>query len=386
MTPEEVGFWVAATLLAYVYVGYPVFMTAAAALRSPAVTAPVHATATWPMVTVIVTAYNEAARIGPRLDNLLALDYPRDRLEILVGSDGSSDGTATQARAWAARGVHVHAFAFRRGKPAMLNHLVPRARGSIVVLADARQRFGRGAITALVARFRDPAVGAVSGELVLTQSGTPTGVATGVGVYWRYETHIRRVESQVDSMVGATGAIYAIRRHLFLPIPDDTILDDVLIPMQVARAGYRVVSEGQAVAYDRVARHGREEFTRKARTLAGTFQLLSRHRWLLNPVRNRLWLQTLSHKALRLTCPLLLVVALVSSIALADSLPFLGLAVAQVVFYLLAVHSVVAGDKGRWSRLRSVPYTFCLLNAATVVAFWRFAVTGQAVMWERPSR
>ena len=374
------------SLLAYVYLGYPLLMTAVAALRDPGGGPASDAPAQWPIVTVIVTAYNEGPRIGPRIDNLLSLDYPRDRLEILIGSDGSTDSTVSQARAAAARGVHVHAFAVRRGKPAMLNHLVPRARGSIVVLADARQRFEKGALAALVARFHDPAVGAVSGALLLTQPATPTAVGSGVGFYWRYETHIRRVESRIDSMVGATGAIYALRRHLFTPIPDDTILDDVLIPMQVMRAGYRVVFEGRAVAFDEVARHGREEFRRKARTLAGTFQLLSRHRWLLDPVRNRLWVQTLSHKALRLICPVLLAGALGSSVALADSPVYAGLAIAQVLFYLAAIQGAFSRHGGRWSRLLSVPYTFCLLNAATVVAFWRFAVTGQAVLWDRPDR
>src|SRR5262245_30230345 len=185
-----------------------------------------------PSVTALVVAHNEAAAIGARLENLLALDYPRDRLEIILASDGSSDETASVGRRYEAAGVAVIAFAERRGKTPVLNDLVPKARGDIVVLADARQRFDGGAVRALVARFRDPRVGAVSGELLL---GAAPG--DGLGFYWRYEKLIRRSESRVDSTVGATGAIYAIRRELFEAIPEDTVLDDVLIPLRIARRG-----------------------------------------------------------------------------------------------------------------------------------------------------
>src|SRR5690606_10218907 len=210
-------------------------------------------------------------------------------------------------------------------------------------------------------------------------------VGEGVGLYWRYEKHIRRMESRIDSSIGATGAIYAIRRRLFTPIPADTVLDDVLIPMLIARQGYRVVFEGSALAYDATPPNGRGELARKARTLAGLFQLFSVHRWLLSPARNRLWLQTVSHKALRLCGPVLLAGMLLASIA-ADGLLFDLALGGQVAFYAAALAGGTFGLRvRRVPRLLALPWTFCLLNVAVCVACWRFATGSQRVTWERPA-
>src|SRR5206468_6296534 len=243
-----------------------------------------------PRVTLIVVAHNEEARIGARLQNILALDYPRDRLELVVASDGSTDGTVAAACRYAPEGISVRAFAARRGKSAVLNDVVPTATGEIVVMADARQQFERGALRALVDDFADPAVGAVSGELMIAAKREGDGVGQGVGFYWRYEKFIRRNESRAGSTIGATGAIYAIRRALFEPIPDDTILDDVVIPLHVVKRGYRVLFESGARAFDEASARSRQEFVRKVRTIAGTFQLFARETWLFDPRRNPVWL------------------------------------------------------------------------------------------------
>lgn len=380
MSIAEVVFWSALALLAYTYAGYPLLVTLAARRRPEAASDP----DVLPHVTVVIAAYNEEARIRERIANLLEQDYPADRLDVLVGSDGSTDRTAEAVRATGSLHVSVVAFAFRRGKAACLNDLVPRASGDIVVFADARQAFAPDAVRRLVARFGDPRVGAVSGELLLRPSG-PSPVGEGVGLYWRYEKHVRRMESRVDSSVGATGAIYAIRRRLFTPIPADTVLDDVLIPMLIARQGYRVVFEGSALAYDATPPNGRGELARKARTLAGLFQLFSVHRWLLSPARNRLWLQTVSHKALRLCGPVLLAGMLLASIA-ADGLLFDLALGGQVAFYAAALAGGTFGLRGRRvPRLLALPWTFCLLNVAVCVACWRFATGSQRVTWERPA-
>lgn len=377
MVDLEIVFWGCAALLMYIYLGYPALVWLWARLRPRRdITGREE-----PTVTIVVAVYNEERTIRRRLGNLLALDYPRDRLEILVVSDGSTDATAALAEEYVAQGVAVLARDRRQGKPSALNEAVPKSHGEIVVFADARQSFASGALRALVTHFADPHVGAVSGELVLVAEGKG-GVGGGVSSYWKYEKFIRVNEGRVDSTVGVTGAIYAIRRDLFEPIPADTILDDVLIPMRAVQRGHRVLFESTALAFDRAATMPGEEWTRKVRTIAGTFQLFSRERWLLDPFRNRLWFQTVSHKALRLITPLLLLGVFGANLLLFGRSPYHLAFGAQGLFYGAALMAALGGRH----RMLAVPYVLCLLNWATVVAFCRFATGRQGVTWERAER
>lgn len=381
LSGEQIIFWIAILMVAYTYVGYPLLLRAWAVFR-PCGTTIDDAPPFEPRVTVVVVAYNEAARIRERIENLLAQDYPADRLNIVVASDGSDDDTVMVARKYQSSGVQVIAYKKRRGKSAVLNEMIPKCRSDIVVLADARQRFEPGAVRALASRFADTNVGAVSGELVLTGDNEANGVGEGVGFYWKYEKFIRRNESRVDSTIGVTGAIYALRRTLFEPIPTDTLLDDVLIPAAVMRRGYRVLFEPQARAYDRVAASAQTEFRRKVRTLAGNFQLFTQQPWLLNPFANRIWLQTVSHKFLRLLVPLWLIVAFNVNVLLLQEPLYRWLFVAQCALYAAAACGYELRDS-RWRvRALKVPYVFCMLNWAVVVGFARFIFGRQRVAWE----
>jgi biofilm PGA synthesis N-glycosyltransferase PgaC len=254
-----------------------------------------------------------------------------------------------------------------------------------VVFADARQRFDRRALRALVSSFADPSVGAVSGELMLTADPDAAAACHGTCFYWRYEKHIRSRESRVDSTIGATGAIYAIRRDLFEPIPLDTILDDLLIPLRIVRRGYRVLFEPEARAYDRTPATGREELSRKTRTIAGTFQVFARERWLLNPIRNRLWFQTVSHKGLRLILPALHLTLFVANLAVLDRWPYPWILSAQLTFYAATLLGCTTVFGRRRPLLVSVPHTMCLLCWATLVGFARALAHRQPVTWERVS-
>lgn len=378
MTIIQAIFWLAVVLIVYTYVGYPMLMWVWASCRRR-----IDRTARIaPELSILVVAYNESDRIRRRIENLLSLDYPTDRVEIVIASDGSNDSTADQARTYRNCGIRAIEFSARRGKAAVLNTVMPMLRGEVVVLMDVRQRVDGNALCALIHHFADPETGAVSGELMFDEDDGNSEVGEGVGFYWRYEKFIRLNESRVDSAVGTTGALYAIRRSLFEPIPEETILDDVLIPMCIARKGYRVLFEPRARVYDRICVSSATEFGRKVRTIAGNFQLLFHQRWLLNPYKNRLWFQTVSHKFCRLLGPVCLVAVFTTNLALLDRSFY------QLVFGLQAgfYASALAGHAFRKGAARNVflnvPYSFCLLNWATVVGFYQFATGRQRVTWQ----
>lgn len=381
MTIQLFVFLLAVLVLGYTYVGYPLLIAMMARRRGPR-----HSKARIsPRVSILVIARNESQRICERIENLLALDYDRDKLEIVIASDGSSDQTATLAKSYSHAGVKVIEFEHNRGKPAVLDDVVPHLSGSIVVLMDSRQHIARQALHALVDNFADPQVGAVSGDLLLSRDASGEGLE-GVGFYWRYEKAIRASESCVDSTVGATGALYAIRRELFEPIPKDTLLDDVLIPMQIVRRGYKVLFEPAALASESLAANASMEYRRKIRTIAGNFQMFCRQRWLLNPRVNRLWFQTVSHKLLRLLCPVFLLLALLSNALLLDNAFFLVVIFLQLLFYAMAIAASFLPEKASQTALLSIPYTFCLLNWSTAVAAYRFFRGRQGVTWEQVNK
>jgi len=378
MISLHILFWVAALVLGYTYVAYPLLIRVWAQVRGQ----PHLRKAMRPLVSIVVVAHNEAPRIVRRIENLLELHYEAENLEIVIASDGSSDATVELARTFEPAGVRVVAFDAHRGKPAVLNDVIPQLRGEIVVLMDVRQTIAENAIRMLVENFVDAQIGAVSGELVLTK-GEADSSMDGVGFYWRYEKFIRLNESRVDSTVGVTGALYAIRRELFEPIPTDTILDDVLIPMQIVRKGYRVLFESGEIASEHLSLSSNAEFRRKVRTIAGNFQLLVQHPWLLNPFANRLWLQTVSHKLLRLVCPAFLVLVLVANFFLLDFLFYQLTFALQILFYTAALIAHLAPEASGKTPLLSVPHAFCLLNWSTVAGFGRFIGGRQQVTWAR---
>ena len=277
----------------------------------------------------------------------------------------------------------MRAFREHRGKPALVNALVPVVHGEIVMFADARQRFEPRTVRELVANFADPRVGAASGELVLTAADGTTAAGQGTAFYWRYEKFIRSTEGRVDSTIGATGAIYAIRRSLFEPIPDDTLLDDVLIPLRIVRRGYRVVFEPEARAHDCASATARQEFVRKTRTIAGMFQLLAREGWLLESVpqpalvRNRV-----TQGAAPGAADAPRGVAGREHHARRFRILRIDARRCRRCFYTAAI----VGSTQR-SRRRSIVFTapcaMCLLLWATVVGFFRFITHRQQVTWER---
>jgi cellulose synthase/poly-beta-1,6-N-acetylglucosamine synthase-like glycosyltransferase len=377
-TALAVLFWACAMLVVYAYVGYPALVWWLARRSGPAPARPVWSDATAPPVTLLIAVHNEEGIIDRRLENVLAAQYPTDRLRVVVASDGSTDRTDAIVQGYASRGVRLLTYP-QRGKAATLSEalaeLAPE-RGAepaeVVVFADARQTWAPDALRRLLENFADPTVGAVSGDLVIESA---PGVLAGVGAYWRYEKWLRRQESRAGSMVGVSGSICAVRRSLFRPIPPGTILDDVYWPLRVAMHGYRVVHEERAVAFDQLPPRLGDEFRRKVRTLSGTFQLTARLPSALLPWRNPVWLQFLSHKVCRLLVPW----ALIALLLLSAVLPGVVYAVAlwcQVVFYALAVASL-SGWLGRRLRLVRTAGAFLVLNTAAWLAWWTW-ITGRS--------
>ncbi|MBI5802596.1 MAG: glycosyltransferase family 2 protein [Verrucomicrobia bacterium] len=357
----QILFWSSFAALAYTFLGYPLLIGVLAKIapRPPAKSRPAHP----PSVSVVLVAFNEEARIRARVENLLAADYPAGQLEVLVVTDGSTDGTVAQLRALAHPRVRVLAREQRSGKSACLNAAIPDARGEIVVLCDARQRFAPHTIPELVANFSDPALGAVSGALEIDPAAT--GVGGGVDLYWRLEKFIRASEGRFSSTIGATGAVYAIRRDLFQAIPVDTLLDDVVIPMQIAvNHRRRVTFDPTAPAYDPQTTDPAKEKRRKLRTLAGNFQMLAQHPGWLLPWRTGLWWQLLSHKYSRIVAPVFMVTMLTGNAALAGEPFYRMVLAAHVAFYALALLGL-ALPALKWKPL-SVPAGFVFLNLMTV--------------------
>ena len=369
-------FWVATLFVFYAYLGY----AAGLWLWSHLSPKPVLHGTNRPPVSIVMVVRNEEASLPGKLRNLASFEYPPERMEFVVASDGSSDNTASiLSEAAKDKRFHILLSAESRGKACRLNEALNVAQGEIVVFVDARQVIEKDALRLLMEDFADPSVGCVSGELML---GDPaTGEAEDrMGLYWRVEKKIRELESASGSVVGATGAIYAVRRSLLAPIPPETILDDVLLPLTVARQGERVIFDGRARAWDAADLGAEREFRRKVRTLTGNYQLLQIAPWVLSGA-NPLRLRFISHKLLRLAVPFALAVMLVACAA-THGLFYRAALALQLTFYALSLFAVFKRQCGPLTRVANAALALIVLNSAAVVAFANF-VTGRKEVWAR---
>ena len=351
-------------LLFYTYLGYPLLIALLARLfpmrveRDPSYQ---------PTVSVCMTVFNGAAYLDRKIESLLAMDWPRHKLEILIYSDASTDGTDAIIARWAAREPVVRFIrgTTREGKPTGLNCLREIAVGEVLMLTDVRQPVSRAPCARWPNGLADRTVGCVSGNLVLEGEA-------GSGMYWRYEKFIRRQEARFRSLVGVSGSIALVRKVDMPVLPHDLVLDDVWIPMRLRLEGRRIIMADEAEAYD-VAAEDDREFGRKVRTLAGNYQLFAWMPLLLSPLHNRSWFETFSHKFLRLLCPwvLLLLVGVAWAAAMGETHPTAraageALLGAQVIFYFIALVGPRAGRLGRLAR------TFVVMNMAALLGFGRF--------------
>jgi len=357
----ELIFWLSGAVVAYVYIGYPLLLKLAHLAFGRA---PSHPPAVEPPMTLVISAFNEEASIREKLENTLQLDYPADRLQVLVVSDASDDRTDDIVREFAGRGVRLLRMAERGGKTVGLNAAIREASGEVVVFSDANAMYRRDALRRLSAPFADRTVGAVVGESTYHDSETASEASESL--YWKYETAIKRLESETGSVVGGDGAIYAIRRGLYVPMRADA-LSDFVNPLQIVKSGHRCLYEPAAQSVEKAAEGFDREFRRKVRIVNRAWRAMLGMPELLNPFRHGFFaLKLISHKLLRWLAPVFLAVLLVTNLALLGQGPLYAASLAaQLAFYALALTGHVLRHRERMPRLLSVPYYFTMVNIAS---------------------
>ena len=373
-------FWICAGLAFYVYLGYPLILFLFSRRRNASSAVNLH----FPSVSLLISAYNESKVIQSKLENALAIDYPKNLLEIIVISDCSDDGTDEIVRSFPDARIRLVRQAMRLGKSAGLNLGVPKTFGQILVFSDANALYDRLAVRRLVRHFSDAKVGYVVGNSgYLEDSGSQAKQAEGC--YWKLETWLKQCESGFYSVVGADGAIYAIRRELYAPLrPTD--INDFLNPLQIVDKGFVGVFEPTAISFERAAGSFEQEFRRKTRIISRSLSALARVPGVLNPFKNsRHWFMLMSHKVLRWFTPFYMMVLLAVSIMLCE-LPMYGIsAILQLSFYSFALVGWLI--RGRLATLKVfyLPYYFCLVNLASLVGIFRYFSGDLRATW-KPAR
>jgi len=361
----------------YTYVGYPVLLLIVSRIWGRQARRDSKST---PSVSIVLAVYNEERFVRGRVEELAGLLRSSGLTgEILVVSDGSIDATSAIADTVDRELVRVIDLPKNQGKAVALTVGCQTSRNDVIVFADVRQRWGSDTLRLLLENFADPRVGAATGDLVVE---TESGVMAGVGLYWKFEKWLRRTESRLGSMVGVTGAIAAVRRELFHPIPAGTLLDDVYWPMQVAMQGFRVVHDSRSKAYDQLPARVQDEFRRKVRTLSGNFQLLVRLPQLLLPWRNPICWQYVSHKVCRLIAPWALLGVFLTSAVLPGP-TFLTVLWAQVIGYAIGLLGMTR--LGAQLKPASAAGSFIVLNAAAWIAFWVWSFGRASRSWSKVS-
>lgn len=388
----SVIFWAAALLLLHTYFFYPVilfmldgieqaianlkFIKHGRERRRPRVETAL------PSVSLVVAAYNEASCIDDKIKNSLSLDYPSDRFELLIGSDGSDDGTDEKVKS--VRDVRVRlSAAARAGKTTVLNRCIPSASGDIIILSDANTVIDADAVKRLVRHFSDPEVGAVCGKLKLYNKELQDYEESA---YWTYESLIKFYEGKQGAVMGANGGLYAIRRRLFTRLPASTIVDDFVIPLRIMEQGFKVKYDPEAVAYEETTEDYDKEFGRRARIAAGNFQALRMVPGLLSPTAGFKAFAFWSHKLLRWAAPALMALAFLANIAMLNKPMYVVTFAAQCLFYGLALAGRQGVLRGSPKRVASIAYYFTTMNVAIAVGFWRFLRNSQRAAWDRTAR
>ena len=374
----EVIFWLSVAAVGYAYVGYPLLLTLISIIRPK----PVHSRDWTPSVSVIIAAYNEERDLAAKLENTLALDYPKSQLEIIVTSDCSSDRTDEIARSFSDRGIRLHRQEERLGKTAAQNAAVTKARGEIIVFSDATTHYQPDVLRLLTPSFADESVGCATGR-VIYQDVNDTSVGKGTQSYWNYEFFLKKHESNVCSLIGVCGCMYAVRKSAYVPLYNDAC-SDFIIATTMVEQGLRAVYINEAVCMEEPNRHAKKELAARVRIISQTFSDLWRNRAVLNPLRSGFYaVQLWSHKIMRYMVPVLLIAIFVTSGFLAPrNVFYAALFVLQLAFYLAALVSWLLEKAGMNVGLLALPQYFVITNLASLIAFVKFVSGETYTRWE----
>jgi cellulose synthase/poly-beta-1,6-N-acetylglucosamine synthase-like glycosyltransferase len=373
-----VVFWLSVAALAYTYAGYPLLLVVVSRLRPRNVR---RADFT-PTVSVIITAYNEERDLRAKLENTLALDYPPDKLEIIVASDCSTDRTDEIAREYAGRGVRLHRQPERSGKTAAQNAAVELARGEIILFSDATTLYKPDVLRVMMPNFADPTVGCVAGRLIYVDPAE-SSIGRGARSYWGYETLLKERESRIVSLIGVSGCLYAVRRSAYVPLYNEAC-SDFIIATKMVEQGLRAIYEPNAVCTEETNRRADKEMRMRVRVITQTFTDLWRHRAMMNPWRSGFYaIQLISHKVMRYLVPFFLTMIFLSSALIASRSWFYAAAFAgQIFFYAIAAAGWALERMGVHNRWLALPQYFVLANLASVIALYKFLSGERYARWE----
>lgn len=386
------SFWISFSILFYSYLGYGILLYGLVLIkRSASAKKPTSLpdqTGYRPAVTVLIAAYNEEDYIMEKINNTLSLDYPKEKLNVLVVTDGSSDRTPDLVKQYP--GITLLHQPERQGKIAAVQRAMPYVFTDLVVFTDANTMLNKEALIRIVRHYQDGQVGAVAGEKRIDAKAKAAANAAGEGIYWQYESALKRWDAELYSVVGAAGELFSIRKSLFEQVPSDTLIEDFYLTLRIAQKGYRVKYEPGAYALEGPSASIKEELKRKIRIAAGGLQAVVRLKSLLNPWKyGLLSFQYISHRVLRWTlAPLALLVLLVSNLALAgQGQPFYqAVLLAQVLFYTAVLLGRICETRQLKIKVFFVPYYFFIMNYAIYMGFFRFLKGSQSVLWEKAKR
>jgi cellulose synthase/poly-beta-1,6-N-acetylglucosamine synthase-like glycosyltransferase len=373
-----IAFWIFAGIIIYTYVGYTLLIPIIALFsQRRSIKKDIE-----PKVTFLITAYNEEQSIARKLEDTLSLDYPKDQLEVMVASDGSTDRTDEIVKVFADRRVVLKRVEGRVGKTATQNEAVKAATGDIIIFSDATTKYSKDAIRKIVRNYANEDVGAVSGRYEYIN---PTGAPVGIGtiLFWKYENFIKSMQTRIKTITGCCGCIYSVRKEAYVPLPSD-IISDLVEPLKIIERGYRIVFEPKAIAYEETTEKPSEEFKMRIRVITRAMRGILYVKSLLNPFKYPfVSFQLISHKVLRWLIPFFLIGLLVSNYFLIGTHLFFKITfVMQISFYTIALLGMIADRLGRRLKMFAIPMYFCVVNTASLIAFFKTLAGQKAVTWE----